>query len=357
MAGWGVARSRLLLPLLLAAASLAGCAREARPAAAPTSRYVPVELPAGGLGRFVEGTLAARRGDADRATTLLESAVELDPGLITAHRLLGELYLDDGRTDDAERVFRRLVDLDADTARSHVLMGQALEALDQAEAALRAYLNGVEVDADDFEANLGAGRVLVGLDREAEALPHLSLATDVRPSSGEAWNLYADALDDTSDVAAADAAYARAIELATGADVDRAGLLLRAGTAAARAGDESLARDRLLQAATLDPAGPRPHRLLAALSVAAGERSRRAGEERAAAEAYQRALTHLEDAASRGGGAAVLATRGSVLIRLWQLGGELDPSLRGGAVDAWRRSLELDADQPAVRRALERYAD
>ena len=96
--------------------------------------------------KFLGGDLR-RRGDLIGATLAYERVVMLDPGYVSGHVRLGDLYRRRDRFDSAAREYRTAVGLDPDTHRAYIgeamihirmqRMPEASTALSNAEAALR----------------------------------------------------------------------------------------------------------------------------------------------------------------------------------------------------------------------------
>ena len=320
------------------------------------SEYVSTPLPAGGLGLYVEGQLAERRGNEGRAAQLYQDAANADGSLVLVNRRLGEIARQQNDLDRAEQWFGRYVDRDPNDAQGHFDLAETVEAAGRPEEALEAYERGLNFSRTDYDGNLGAGRVLLALDRTAEAEPYLRTAAEVNPNSGEARRLLGDTLDALGQLDEAAAAYARAVELLPPGDENRYALLLSAGLNASKRGATQEGLDLLAQAEQLRP-GDVEASLASGLALAAeGERQRRDGDNDAARESFQTAVDRFETVtAAEPNNVRALNAKGSSLLRLWDLGGRIDSSLVQGAVEAWRASLDADPDQPAVEAVVDRY--
>ncbi len=342
-------------PIIVVVSLLAGCTSSSDPV--PQSRYVATELPAGGLGLYVEGKLARKRGDVDRAARLYEQAAAADTSLILVNRELGELARQDNELSTAERWFRRLVERDVETTANYVSLGDTIEAAGRLPEALVTYQAGLAYAESDFGANIGAGRVLVAMDRHDEALPYLQSAVAADEVSGEAVALLGRALDATGQLRQAADAYTRAIELLP-ADADgRYDLLLLSGTNAARREQTALAIDRLRQAEKLRPGDPEPPLAIGLALTAEAERQRAMGVTDAARRTLTDAVRSLDVAVERAPREPrALNAAGSAKLRLWDAGGRLEQRLVDEAVQVWQKSLQIDPDQAAVRGAIERFA-
>ena len=348
--------------VVLAALLAGGCAAsQDRPAddAPRPSRFVDADLPGGAVGYYVEGTLARAAGDDEAALELLGEAVRRDDRLILANQALGEIYRERGDLSNSETYFRRLIDRDPDTARGHFLLAEVLEVGRRLAEALDSYIRGLEIDPSAFAGNLGAGRTLLAMDRGDEAVPYLERAAEIDLRSGEAQFALARALDAAGRPGDADAAYDRAQELLpreTPEDEDQytdflvaRGLnLIRQGRGGEAAGALSQAVERRPDAGTF--------KLLGDAHAAAAQARRSLGERAAAESALGDAVRAYDDALRLSPEyVAALNARGSALIRLWQVGGQIETPLRERGLDSWRESLAAEPEQPAVENALARF--
>ena len=103
---------------------------------------------ASSIERLVEqGRLCADMGDYDRAVSMLERALKIDPESTDAHEAMGEVRLLQGRLDAAKRSFVRVKNWDAvreseqqaQVAQLHFTQAQQAEASGDVAGAVRAY--------------------------------------------------------------------------------------------------------------------------------------------------------------------------------------------------------------------------
>jgi tetratricopeptide (TPR) repeat protein len=325
---------------------------------ATRSTYLPaVNLPDGALGLYVEGELARRGGDDERAILLLAEAVRLNDAMVLPNRSLTQLHAEAGDVEEAIFYAERLVERDAASADSHRLLGDVLAMAERASEALQSYLAALRIDPDDAAAQVGAGRSLVKLERHDEAIDYLDRGLIVQDDDGLGWVALGQARAAIGDTQAAEAAFARAVEALPADDPIYYDLLLDRGTNLSRLGRHAAAADALQLAASRRPDDARPRKLAGDALARAGADARREGDLARARQLYRNALQQYDDALVVAEDAAVLAASGSTLIRLWDLSGRIDDDLRGEAVSRWEKSLELDSDQPEVQAAIGRFRD
>ena len=344
----------LSLALLLAAA---GCGSGGNDSpAATSSRYLDAPLPGGGVGLYVEGTLAREAGDGDRALALLNRSVEADDRLILANQALGEIYRERGDLEQSERWFRRLVSLDPRTARGHFLLGGVLELQERLADALAAYRDGLAIEPQDPEGNLGVGRILLAQDQPAEAVEPLRIGVAARPDDAEATINFGRALTAAGRFDEGESALRRGLELLA-ADQDRLRneTLLALGLNLARQGRGTEAASLLEEAANA-LGTPESFKIAGDAHAAVGNGHIATGRPADAGDSFATAVGWYDRAIDLSPGyVAALNAKGAALIRQWQAGGRIDNATRDRALDAWRASLAADPDQPNVTQAIEQY--
>ena len=302
------------------------------------SRYVAATLPAGPVGLYAEGVLARRAGDQNRALDLLLDAVQKDQRLIMANQVLGELYTERGDYASAQTYFQRLVRLDPGEAGNHFRLGYTYELLQKFNDAAASYLDGLKIDANDPKGNVGLGRTYLALGRPADARPYLDTATQLDPEDGQAWLNLGRSLDALDALAAAENAYRRALETLP---TPTPALLRNLGLNLVRQGKGQEAVPLLQQVADAEPSP---------------ESFKDLGDAYIVEKDYDAALGQY-DAALAADAAYVpaLNAKGTAFVLQYQRGASLDEPLRERAVSLWRRSLELQADQPRVKEAIARF--
>ena len=335
-------RSVRILAALPAAAVLvathAGCGGRAAGDAPVASRYVDAALPPGPQGLYAEGVLARKAGDEDRALRLLTRAAA-DGRMIMPNQVLGEMYRQRQAYADSERFFRRMLELDPRTPRNYFNLALTQELMERFGDAVGSYDAGLRLAPADVQGNLGIGRTYLALSQPAAALPPLERATQADPADGDAWLLLGRARDAVDDAAGAEAAYRRALETQPQPTPE---LLEALGANLTAQGNAAEAIPLLERAAAVDDtAGVR--KLLGDAHVVAGNLDRAHAE-------YDAAL------AREGDYVPALNGKGSVYILQFRQGAGLDPALRDRALALWRRSLELEPDQPAVQQAIEQFS-
>ena len=317
---WSVVLSALIL--------LGGCANGKR-------AQEPTETSATKL--YVRGALDYQQQNYDGAMRSLESALRSDPNLIMARFLLGTIYREKGEYEAAAQQYERVVRLDPYTYANHYYLALMNHLLNRLQDAATSYLTAIKLNPNDMKSNMYLGLVYTALGKPEVGLPYARRAVELDPRSPEAAANLAVVLDSNGDYAAAEAGYRRALELDPNRPetlVNLAGALMSqkrykdAVTAyeqALKLQDSPLVRVRygyaLLNSGRLDEA-------ISQFNQALEQNQRN----------YQ-ALNGLGDAAAAQYKASSL----------------LDEKKRSDALGYWKRSLDINPEQPRIASLVTEY--
>ena len=157
--------------------------------------------------------LKIRTGDGRGAISDLDGFVSDNPGSIRGHELLAAALAASGRTAEATETFHRLIDVDPERAESHYELGVSLQSSDKTAEAIREFEAALALSpayADPMTQlvllDLAAGKPAVALERVNQQIARA-------PQSGPLYDLLGLVQAARNDVAAAEAAYRRAVQL------------------------------------------------------------------------------------------------------------------------------------------------
>ena len=320
-----------LFASLAGATLLAGCASQGK----QSSRASLAPPPA--VEKYVDGVRAYREGDAQQAIAVLESATRANPRLSMARLMLGDLYRERGDYSKAADQYEAVTELDPYTGRNYYKLGVSYHLLQRLQDAIAAYLKAAKLDGDDWESHMNVGLVYLAVGRKPEAVNHLSQATVINPTAGVAFGNLGIALDAQARYADAEAAYKRALEL----DPEDTAAMGNLGKNLMRQGktDQALLILRALSDLTESASARKLY----------GDGLVHAARHDEAIKLYQGILK--ED----GKYYPALNGMGTALIGKYEKGLQLDENTRVAAVDAWRRSLALNPQQPRVTEMLKKW--
>ncbi|MFH1312664.1 MAG: protein kinase [Candidatus Eisenbacteria bacterium] len=133
-------------------------------------------------------------GDRDLAIDLLSQAVERDPSYVLAHVGLGEAYLEMySATEDTQwarnavAACRHAIRLDPGIVSAHIMLGKVFSMIGQHEDALQSLRRALELDPGDFEARREMGDVYRAAGRNSEAAAAYHKVVESRPRD---WRTY-----------------------------------------------------------------------------------------------------------------------------------------------------------------------
>jgi len=176
---------------------------------------VALERPAN-VDTYVAGAQDLDRGDTDKATQELATAVRANPNLVMARIMLAQIYVDRANYTEAQQQYQTLTRLDPYTAANFYGLGLSSQFLTQLKQAEQSYLRAIELDPKDAKSCANLGAVYLSLNRSDDSVTYLQRATELDPNSWYAWQNLGIALDRKGDFKQAEAAYRKSLELNSG---------------------------------------------------------------------------------------------------------------------------------------------
>ena len=273
----------------------------------------------------------------EQALRAFARAIEQNPRLVEAHMGLGAIHQKRGSLVEASNAYRTATELAPMSFDAHFHLGEVQHLMGRFADATRAYLQALAIAPDDFNTNNSLATVYLQQGRPGMAIPFAERATQIAPDDQAAWVNLASALSLDGQLDAAVDAYRHAAELGA---IDAPILL---GLADAHIRLEHYDRARVVLAAQIRQA---PSALAHERMGYVLYKSRRFED---ALEHYQQAVELAPD------DTAALNGLGVSLMTLYLQQHRLVKAHRDGALDAWRRSLEIDINQPRIRDLLQKY--
>lgn len=273
----------------------------------------------------------------EQALRAFTRAIEQNPRLVEAHMGLGAIHRKLGSLVEASNAYRIAAELAPMSFDAHYHLGEVQHLMGRFADATRAYLQALAIAPDDFDTNNNLATVYLQQGRPGMAIPFAERATQIAPDDQAAWVNLASALSLDGQLDEAVNAYRHAAELGA---IDTPILL---GLADAHIRLEHYDRARIVLAAQIRQAP----------SALAHERM---GYVLYKARRYEDALEHYRQAVTLApDDTAALNGLGVSLMTLYLHQHRLVKAHRDEALDAWRRSLEVDINQPRIRSLLRKY--
>lgn len=288
--------------------------------------------------QYVEqGRDALEKGLTESALQAFTLAIEENPRLTEAHMGVGDVHRQRGDYESASEAYEEATRLQPESFDAHYYLGLMQQLLGRVSEAVRSYLKALTIDADNFDANKNLASAYLQLGRPSDALPYAERAVYLNPQSQVAWANLAATQSLLNQYDKAVDSYRQATELGEYAEP----VLLGLADAHIRLGNYERAMITLESLIRAQGSATAYERL-----GYAQFKLRRFTESLAS---FRSAVEmDPDDPASLNG-------LGVCLMTLYIQGGRTDATQRDDALDAWRKSLQLKADQPRILDLLSRY--
>jgi len=297
---------------------------------------------------YANSQMLVDKGDNDAALAELRKAVSADPTLSIAHCAMGDIYRKQGDNVLAERSYETACETNPYAFRPHYNLGVVCQAIsdaagsvqatrEQLSKAVRAYLRALVIKDDDFDANLNLSACYFQLGKYDLAAQYCRRAIELDPKSASAYCNLGIIYDSQGDYSKAIAAYDDSLEL----DVHQPRILLNLGSTYMRQQRWPKAIKAFEMAAKEMPGESAPFEQIGACRFQQGEMD-------LALAAYRQAVAINPRSAAAHRGAGIVLMTQFVKDRT-------QTALRDQALEAWHRSLELQANQDDLAKLIEKY--
>lgn len=184
------------------------------PTAAAQTRRPPLnQSPPNAAQNFEEGQNAQERGDLNNAVRLYSNAILAEPTLFQAYYQRATAYLALSRDREAEGDLKKVLELKPDFARAHRALGQIYLDAGKTPEAIQAFSKALELDASLTGVRIFYASALIKNNEPAKALSQLQTAMENGEKSALAFALMGLAEERTNKFDEAFANYSRAIEM------------------------------------------------------------------------------------------------------------------------------------------------
>lgn len=274
----------------------------------------------------------------DSALAEFGLALEVNPNIANAHMGMGGIYQERGDYELASRAYERATIVEPNKFEAHYSLGLMKQLLGRLREALQAYKTAWRLNPDDFQVNRELGSTYLQLGRPGEALTFVQIATKLDPDSQAAWCNLAATYNLLERYEEAVDTYRQAAELGNLADPVLLGLA-----------DAHIHLNNLQQAMNVLDALIRR-----SPSVTAYERL---GYVKFKMRQFQPALFQYRQASALDpNDTATLNGLGACQMTIYIQGGRADTKLRDEALNAWRKSIHQNAQQPRITDLLSRFS-
>lgn len=319
-----------LLGVIAVALVLAGCASTNTPTTSPTPQAD---------GSRTAGLAQAKldQGDLDAALALFTKAVEENPDLVEAHMGIGSIHRQQQDYEMASEAYRQATIVSPGNFDAHYYLGLSLQLLGNVAQAIEAYQQALKIEPTDGKTHRDLAAALLQAGRPSDALDHAQIAVEAIPDSQNAWYNLAAAHSLLKQYDKAIDAYRQAAELGELEDP----VLIGLADAHLKQGNYLRGANTLKTLVAQSPSATAYERL--------GYAWFKTSQYKQALQAYRKAneLDPTDTAALNGVGVTCMT--------LYLVGNQKQHNLRDQAVASWRRSVQLNPQQPAIVDLLFRY--
>lgn len=277
-----------------------------------------------------DGQRAVEDGEYQLALALFRDILSENPTVTGAYIGIGDVYLAQERFDRAEPAFRRAARLEPSNFSAQYGHGISLQMLERFVEATRAFLRALEINPFSPKANLNLAMCYLRLDQPGSARQYAEKAVELDPESGAAHVNLGAIYEQLGENNKAIDEYVTALEYLDNPPEVIVNLI----NVLAREKRYQEAVNTALQLIRIDPSANAYERL--------GWAYFRLGRYDKSAEAYINAVDFDPQHWPSHNGIGVNA------INTWLLSGKTDANSRSEAGNAFRRSLQINPQQPRV---------
>lgn len=291
--------------------------------------------------RLAEADALLAEGRTSDALAQLTQVIQENPTLTTAWVKVADIHKEQGNYAQAEAGYRRAGQLDPTNFHAAFNHGLMLQLLDRVAEAVRAYLRAVSLKPEDRDANLNLATAYLQLKETSQALPYAEKAVRVDPEYGPSrvnlGAVYA-ALERHTDAVGEYEAAAERMDLEKSPE-----LLLNLADSLGKLGRFQEMASTLERLVSIRPTAPAHERL---------------GSAQFRLRQYEAALASFRTAA-RLDAEHYPAHNGVGVCLLNQFltaqPERRDKAVRDQAMEAFRRSLQINRNQPRIIELLSKY--
>jgi tetratricopeptide (TPR) repeat protein len=325
----------------------------------------------GGFGRgnspvdlYVDAVMLREAGYPNEAIEKLDSAIKKEEDFSQAHSLKGDIYQQMQQYEKSADAYHKATELNPWSFHDFLNLGKVYQVMKKFAQAVQAYVRACELQPDHLQAHINTAKCYNQLQQYDNALLYAQRAEQINPDVTELQRVLGDAYEGKEDYEQSISSYKRALEL----DADNPQVMTALAVAYLRTNRNEPAKQLLTSAIELDPQNGRAYRHLAFCYLRLYEKTASEYRELVQQGTDDKAL--LEGMADHGDEMVARAVdyytraieidpgdwdahRGlgvAYIIDGKNPDGTVDEFLRDMAIEHWRRSLQINPDQPRADR-------
>jgi len=313
---------------------------------------------------YVDAIMLQEAGYPNEAIEKLDAVIKKEEGFSQAHSLKGDIYQQMRQYEKSAEAYRKATELNAWSFHDFFNLGKVYQAMKKFAEAVRAYVRACELQPENLQAHINTAKCYNEMQQYDNALLYAQRAEQIDPDVTELQRILGDAYEGKENYEQAISAYKRALEL----DANNPQVMTALAVAYLRTSRDEPAKQLLTSAIELDPQNGKAYRHLAYCYLRLYEKTaseyRKMAQQSADDKAQMESMVSLGDEmvakaidnytraieidaddwdAHRGLGVAYI-------IDGKKADGTVDEFLKDMAIEHWRRSLQINPDQPRADR-------
>jgi len=149
------------------------------------NRVIDARIPLDAQAALAKGRTAAAEKKTAEAITHLQKAIQIYPNYYEAHRMLGQLYMDNSQWDKAEASLRQAVKIDAKAVPALSSLGEVYRREKKYEEAQKILDEALKLDNNSWESNFTLGRIYWELKDIPRAGRYVARSIELQPNVAE----------------------------------------------------------------------------------------------------------------------------------------------------------------------------
>jgi len=274
----------------------------------------------------------------DDAVLELQEAVKLDSDFALAHSMIGDIYRKQGKYSQAASAYEQACQLDPWAFADHFNLGRVYQLLNRFQDAVKVFKRACLLKPDHAQANYGLGTCYYEMNDFENAAKYCGKAAELEPNNADIFaslgKIHSKGGDDYKSINF----YKQALEI----NANQPDVMVSLGMVYVRMKRFAPGHLILEKAVALAPDKPDTHIALGYCLLCEDNPT-------GALAQYKQALDLNADNREALNGVGVA---GMILYFKQQ---PRDGQLAQSSIESWHRSLELEPDQPKIKRLVEKY--
>lgn len=290
---------------------------------------------------YVDAVRLVEAEDNEKAIKKLETSLELYERFSLAHSMLGDIYYDMKDYNKSARYYEKATRLNPWSFRDYFSLGEVYYVMKEPQKAANAYVNACEIKPDHLQAHINAAKSYYEIKDIDSAMQYIEQAENIYPGASEVQKILGDIFEFQKNHEQAIRAYKRALEI----DSNNPDIMLALAVAYLRDNRTNSAKELLISVMQAQPENNAALQYLGYCHLQLKEIDE-------SIQSYSRAIAidSRDWQAYRGLGVAYM------LIAI----NDQDDVAKAKALNQWRRSLEIEPDQPRrerLHKLIEKYTE